>query len=270
MELLQSGISPPIRNSFYLMANFRLFFHLYSHKIFFWLFVATFACQIFFWHKTEKFKPHFDIVPPVPNQYLVSAFSLGDKEFLFRVLGTRLQNSGDVFAGFLALKNYDYSRLYDWMTMLDTLDAKSNFIPALASYYYVQTQRHEDTIYIVNYLDEHSSKDIDANWWWIFQAIFIARNYLHDMPRALELSQKLAQNNAANAPLWTKQMPAFISEEMGDGCMAFSVIQKLIKESESGKRQIKPEEMNFMRHFISERLKKLQANKFDPRRCKNL
>ncbi len=248
--------------------GYKIFYHSNSHKIFLWLFLATFVGQIFFWKTTEKFRSHFDIVPPAPNKYLISALSLGDKEFLFRVLATRLQNSGDVFAGFLALKKYDYSRVYQWMTMLDTLNSKSHFVPSLASYYYAQTQKTEDTRYIIDYLDEHSSKNIDANWWWLFQAVYIAKNNLHDMPRALELAQKLAQNNAENAPFWTKQMPAFISEEMGDGCMAFTVIGKLIKESESGERQIKPEEMNFMRHFIKERLAKLQNQKFDPRRCK--
>ena len=48
-------------------------------------------------------------------------------------------------------------------------------------------------------------------------------------------------------------MSAFISEKKGDGCMAFNVIKKLIDESESGKRQITAEEMNFIRHFISNR-----------------
>ncbi len=247
--------------------NPRLFYHLYSHKIFFWLFVATFICQLFFWRETENLKPHFDIVPPVPNQYLVSALSLGDKEFLFRVLATRLQNSGDVFAGFVALKNYDYSRVHQWMTMLDTLNAKSNFVPAIAAYYYSQTQREEDVHYIVDYLDEHAAKDLDAKWWWLFQAIYIAKNNMHDMNRALDIAYKLSKNNSPSAPLWTKEMPAFIHEEMGDGCMAFTVIETLIKESESGTRQIKPEELNFMRHFINARLAKLQKQKFDPRKC---
>lgn len=179
----------------------------------------------------------------------------------------RLQNSGDVFAGFVSLKNYDYSRIFDWMKMLDGLNSKSNLVPSLASYYYSQTQNGKDSRYVVDYLDWHSSQNIDANWWWLFQAVFIAKNNLHDMKRALELAQKLAQNNAENAPFWTKQMPAFISEEMGDGCMAFSVIQRLIKESESGVRQVKPEEMNFMRHFISDRLARLKNQKFDPRKC---
>lgn len=247
--------------------SFRLFYHLYSYKIFFWLFVATFACQIFFWKQTEGLKPRFDVVPPVPNQYLISTLSLGDKEFLFRILATRLQNSGDIFAGFLSLKDYDYSRIYGWMTMLDTLNFKSNFVPAIAAYYYSQTQNHADVRYVVDYLDEHSVRDIDAKWWWLFQATYIAKNNLGDIDRALDIAYKLSKNNAANAPFWTKQMPAFIHEEMGDACMAFAVIENLIKESESGARQLKPEELNFMRYFINERLTKLKKQKFDPRQC---
>lgn len=247
--------------------NYKIFYHLNSHKIFFYLFCIVFTCQIFFWKKTEKLIPPFDIVPPAPNQYLISATSLGDKEFLFRILALRLQNSGDIFAGFVALKNYDYLRIYQWMKALDTLNDKSRLVPSMASYYYSQTQKTEDTRYIVNYLDEFASRDIDNQWWWLFQASYIAKINLKDMDRALELAYKLSTNNAVNAPLWTKQLPAFLHANMGDGCMAFGVIEKLIKESESGQRQIKPEELNFMRHFINDRLSKLKAQKFDPRKC---
>ncbi len=247
--------------------NYKTFYHLNSHKIFFWFFLFTFSLQVFFWYKTEKVKPSFDLIPPAPNKYLTAAFSLGDKEFLFRILGMRLQNSGDIFAGFISLKNYDYSRIYQWMKALDELNDKSSFIPSLASYYYSQTKKKEDVRYIVNYLDEYVSKDIDANWWWAFQGIYIARNNLGDIDRALDLAYKLSQNNAKNAPFWTKEMPAFIHEERGESCLAFSVIEKLIKESENGTRQITVEEMNFMRHFISDRLKKLKSQKFDPRKC---
>ena len=84
----------------------------------------------------------------------------------------------------------------------------------------------------------------------------------------MEIAEKLSSNNSPSAPFWTKQMPAFLYEEMGDGCMAFVVIEKLIKESESGERQISAQEMNFMRVFINQRLAKLQKQKFDPRKCK--
>lgn len=243
------------------------FYHLYSHKIYFWLFVAAFVGQIFFWKHTENIKTPFDIIPPAPNKYAVSTLSLGDNEFLFRILATRLQNSGDVFAGFVALKNYDYQRIYQWMKVLDSLNYESNLVPSLASYYFAQTQNKPDSIYIINYLDEHASQNVDKKWWWLYQAIFIAKKNLQDQNRALDLAYKLSQNNAENAPIWTKQMPAFLHEENGEGCMAFAVIQKLISESENGIREIKPDEMNFMRYFIKDRLQHLKDQKFDPRKC---
>lgn len=252
------------------LKDLKFFYHLYSHKIFFWLFVVTFLLQIFFWKQTENIKAKFDIIPPAPSKYLVSAASLGDKEFLFRILATRLQNSGDIFAGFISLKNYDYLRIYQWITTLDTLNEKSNFVPSLAAYYYSQTQNVSDIKYIVNYLDEHASKNVDKNWWWFFQAIYLARNKLQDMNRSLELAYKLSSNNDKNAPIWTKQMPAFIHEEMGDGCMAFKVIEQILKENESGTETLKPEDIDFMRFFIKERLKHLQDRKFDPTKCKKL
>lgn len=252
-------------SSFY--QDSRFFFYLYSHKIFFWFFILFFGLQIFFWHKTESIKPELEIVPPAPSKLMISALSLGDNEFLFRAMATRLQNSGDVFAGFVALKRYDYSRIYQWLTALDELNSESHFAPSLAAYVYSQTQKHQDTKYIVDYLEEHSVKDIDHNWWWLFQAIYIAKNTLGDYDRTLKLAYELSQNNSPNAPLWTKEMPAFIHEEMGDGCMAFQVIQKILHESESGVRQIDPTELNFMRHFIQERLHKLEEGKFDPKKC---
>jgi len=247
--------------------NFKLFFYIYSHKIFFWLFVAVFVAQIFFWKLTEKYRLVDEIVPPAPSNHLIKASSFGDNELLFRTLALRLQNSGDIFAGFVSLDKYDYSRVYDWMSTLDKLNADSRLIPSLASYYYAQTQNKGDLKYVLQYLDEHSSRDIDKNWWWLFQATFIAKKDLNDLDKSLYFAQKLAQNNAKEAPIWTRQMPAFIGEKKGDSCMAFKVIKNLIDESESGKRQISVEEMNFMRHFINERLSKLKKQNFNPAEC---
>lgn len=247
--------------------NREIFYHLNSHRIFFWLFILAFSCQIFLWNKFEKFHAPFDIVPPAPNKYLISAVSFGDNEFLFRILAMRLQNSGDVFAGFVALKNYDYLRIYDWMTALDSLNNKSQLVPSLASYYYSQTTKREDTRHIIKYLDEHSTKNIDDNWWWLFQATFIAKANLKDLDLALELAKKLAQNNDEKAPFWTKQMPAFILAEKGEDCISFNVIKEILKESESGKRKASLEEMEFMRHFMNERLQKLKNKKFNPKKC---
>jgi len=247
--------------------NSRLFFHIYSHKIFFWLFVITFISQAFFWKATENYRLVEEIVPPAPSLFVVKASSFGDEEFLFRVLALRFQNSGDVFAGFVSLKNYNYERIYQWMTLLDQINAESRLVPSLASYYYAQNSDKKSLEYILQYLDEHSSKNIDKNWWWLFQATFIAKKDLEDLDRAMYFATKMAQNQDKEAPLWTKQMPAFISEKKGDACLAFKVIKNLIDESESGARIISADEMSFMRHFINDRLTKLKKQNFDPRKC---
>jgi len=247
--------------------NPKIFYYLNSHRIYFWLFLSFFLMQIFLWKITENIHPKFDLIPPAPNKYMVSALSFGDNEFLFRILSARLQNSGDVFAGFVALKNYNYSYLYDWMKILDNLNSQSRLIPSLASYYYSQTQNISDNKYIIKYLDEYASKDIDKHWWWLFQATYIAKINLKDLKLALQLAEKLAINEAKDAPLWTKQLPAFIREDMGEGCVAFKIIKNLIDEIESGKRIAKPEEMNFMRYFINSRLTNLKNQKFNPKEC---
>jgi hypothetical protein len=241
-------------------------YHLSSHKIFLRLFLLAFVCQIFFWIKTENIKPDFEIVPPAPSKQVIAA-ALGDKQFLFYALGTRLQNSGDIFAGFAALKRYNYQNLYDWMKRLDELDTQSHLIAALASYYYSQTQNKPDTRYIVDYLDEHVATNPPKKWWWLVQAMYIAKDTLKDKERALELAHKLGKIEGDDIPLWANQMPAMISKEFGDGCDAFLIIKNLIDEGESGKRKIEKKDMDFMYYFINERLRKLKKSGFDANKC---
>lgn len=251
------------------MKNFRLFFHLYSHKIFLYLFIFTCAFQIVFWFKTESIKPKYDIVPNVPSPHFVKAVSLGDNEFLFRILAFQLQNAGDVYAGFTALKNYDYSRLYQWWNLLDELDAKSNLVPAMSVYYYSQTQNKPDAGYVVKYIDNRAEKNLNENWWWLFQTIYIATNVLNDNDLALKIANKIAKNTDPNAPIWTKQIPAFINARMGNDCLAFKIIQDMVDEDKKGIRKFTPEEVGFMKYFINQRLKNLQKNNFDPNKCKS-
>jgi hypothetical protein len=247
--------------------NKEIFYHLNSHRLFLYLFILAFVGQLIFANFSQKYRQNLEIIPKAPSKIAVKILSFGDSEFLFRILATRLQNSGDVFAGFASLKQYNYQEIYNWMKLLDELNNKSNLTPWLASYYYSQTPNFEDTRHIVKYLDEHSSLDINKNWWWLFQATFIAKDILKDLDLALNLAQKLAKNTNPQAPFWTRQMPAFILEKQGEGCLAFQVIQDLISQVESGEITIAPYEMAFMRHFIKERLQKLENQKFNPKKC---
>ena len=250
--------------------NCSIFFYKNFKKIFISLFLLSFALQIIFQIKTEHLKPNVHVVPPLPSKYTIEALSFGDEEFYFRILALKIQNAGDSFGRSTPLKNYDYSKLYEWFKILDSLNSESRIIPSIASYYYSQTQHKEDVKYLIKYLDEHASVDINKNWWWLYQATYLAKFTLKDQALALNLAYKLSKNEDARAPLWTKQLPAFLLAENGQDCEAFFVISQLLQDNASGKREIKPDEMDFMRHFIKERLASFKENKFDPRKCQKI
>ncbi len=205
------------------------------------------------WYVTHGIKPDMAIVPPVSSETTVQALSLGDEQFYFRLLAMDIQNAGDMFGSVTALKDYDYERLSRWFYLLDSLDSRSNFVPAIASYYYGQTQHKEDLRYIVAYLEAHASRHLETKWWWMAQAVYIANHYLKDKKLALKLANKLASTPGSDVPLWARQMPAFIHAELGDKEEALLIIKHIL----ASKKDISNDEYNFMQYFINERLDRI-------------
>lgn len=209
--------------------------------------------QIGLWTQTKHYKPDLAIVPDVPSKASIKAISLGDEQFYFRTLAFQLQNAGDTFGRFTALKNYNYNKLYHWFTLLDTLDSKSHFVPSLAAYYYSQTQNIPDVKYVAQYLEEHAEKDMYNNWWWMSQAVYLANHKLKDKEWALKLAYKLAATPRNDIPLWVKQMPAFIHEQRGEEEQAVRIISDILNNVDN----IDQGELNFMSYFVTKRLNQL-------------
>jgi len=213
--------------------------------------ILVLGLQVSFWYKTKHIKPDMIIVPEVPKLFTVKLLSLGDDQFYFRNLAFKIQNAGDSWGRFTALKDYNYEKLQGWFFLLDELDSKSNFVPSLASYYYSQTQKPEDTVYIVEYLREHAKKDPRTKWWWLSQAVYIANHRLKDKDLALEVAYELAATpEDVDMPYWARQMPAFIHEQRGETDAAKNIIVDILNNFE----EFTPGELNFMEYFIRDRL----------------
>lgn len=234
------------------------------------LFLLFLIFQIIFWKKTESIKPDLGIVPEVPTLSTVKAFSFGDEEFYFRYKGFRIQNAGDTFGRFSPLKNYDYAKLYQWFKLLDSLDNRSNYIPSLAAYYYSMTQNHKDVIYIINYLVERADSNPTENWWWYYQATYLANNVYGDKDLAIQIAEKLKKYSPANAPIWTKQMLPMLLSDKGEKCEALRVISGIIEEYEKpeNNKSIKDEDLNFMKYFMMQKIQEIKEDKnFNPEDC---
>jgi hypothetical protein len=241
-----------------------------DEKIILILFIFAVIFQILFALKIDYIKPKYDLMKNAPNKKFVDIAALGDRQFIYRLLAFRMQNSGDVFAGFPPLKYYNYKNLYNWMMLLDKYDSKSNVIVHIASNYYAMNQNKKELIYIIDYIRQHANKDYKNKWLWLVQAIMIAKKDYNDNNLALEIANELADNSTDNMPIWTKQFPAFIYEDMGKSCMAFFVIENIINNYEAKDKTISDFEMQFMKHFISKRLDKLKKEKFDPKKCRKI
>lgn len=214
--------------------------------------VVLFGLQATFWYHTSDVLPDMSIVPDVPSEATVKALSLGDEQFFFRLLGLQLQNAGDTFGRFTALKKYDFNKLYHWFRLLDTLDEHSNYIPSMATYYFSQTQNKPDVKYVVDYLIEHAAHRPEEKWWWLVQAIYLANHKLENPDLALKIANYLTGDY--KIPLWAKQMPAFIHEQRGENDAALSIIENLLADQESLTQQ----ELTFMQIFVKDRLNKME------------
>jgi len=212
--------------------------------------------QFGFWFQTKDIKPDLGIVPNVPGKPAIQALTFGDKQFFFRVLAFNLQNAGDTFGRFTSLRLYDFSRLYLWFGILDELDARSNMIPSMATYYFGQTQNTADVKYVVDYLYTHSTRDVPNKWWWLVQSIYLASHKLDDMDLALKVSAPLVD---PKVPAWAQQMAAVVREKRGEFDDALAIMEAIKEHAET----ITDADLKYMNYFIEERIKRLDEYEKD-------
>jgi len=207
--------------------------------------------QLGFWYKTKDIKPDMEIVPPAPSREALRVMSFGDDEFYFRVLTFNMQNFGDTFGRFTPLKDYSFEKLYNWFNLLDELDAKSDMVPAMATYYFSQTQHTPDVRYVVDYLYTHSTRDVGKKWWWLVQAIYLSMHKLEDKDLALKVSKPLVNEDV---PAWAQQMAAVVREKRGEFADALEIMETI----KDNAKNISDKDLKYMTYFIKERIGKLE------------
>jgi hypothetical protein len=218
------------------------------------IFLILLGFQLMFWFKSEHIKPRMEIVPPPISQTALQALSIGDEELLFRILATRLQNFGDGFGTVTPLIHYDYKRLGGWWDLLDTLNDRSHWVPSVAGYYFGAVKDKEKVKLVVEYLLKSARKNPEEKWWWLSQACYLANHKLEDKELALQIAYELAAVKNPEMPIWTRQLPAFILEDMGEKEMSLRIIKEILDNAKKDPRKINRGELNFMRYFIEERL----------------
>lgn len=223
-----------------------------------WLrnYLALLICvglQLGYWHETRGIRPDMGVVPSVPGKAEVKALAFGDEQFYFRVLAFKLQNAGDSYGRFTSLRYYDMFKLYLWFALLDTLDSRSDMMPAMATYYFSQTQNAPDVRYIVDYLYTHAMRDVPKKWWWLLQSIYLAQHKLEDQDLAMKVAAPLVN---PGVPVWAQQMAAVVHEKRGEMEHALRIMEAIHANVD----QLSDADLKYMTYFIEERLQALEKN----------
>lgn len=215
------------------------------------LLLGFIGLQGVYWYQTEDIRPETEIVPEVPGRASIHAMTFGDDEFYFRTLAFMLQNSGDTYGQFSPLRYYDFNKLYQWFTLLDELDAKSNMLPSMASYYFSSTQNTADVRYMVDYLYSHAVRDVEHKWWWLLQTIYLSMHKLGDMDLALKAAKPLQDDHV---PVWAREMTAVVYEKRGEMDDALKIMNGI----KANVKNIPDKDLAYISYFIDERIKKLE------------
>lgn len=217
----------------------------------FFLLILMLAAQISLAAFLHHVRPPSSVLPRLLPAHILRFFSFGDEQLTFRSLGLVLQNAGDSGGRFTPLKDYDYALLADWFARLDQLDMQADYIPALAAYYYALTPKTEDIRHIVTYLSRHAMRDPAEKWRWLVQAVMLARYRVKDQAWALRLAQDIRHLPPQTVPLWTRQLEAFVLDDLGQSEAAAMVMRVLLHTEES---RIPPQEKAFMLRYIDTHL----------------
>lgn len=224
----------------------------------YWLFLAlALFANLASWGLTRKRQVEWLNVPPVPSRFSLTVSSLGDMQFAYRSLSVMLQNLGDMGGRTTPIREYNFKRVGEWLSLMDELDSRSDFIPYMASYYYGAVNGDavkEKLKPIVAYLHRVGNSAEGEKWRWLAHAVYLARFKMEDFDYAYSMALELAalyRRDDTDMPVWTLQMPGFVRIDQGDKEAALAIMMSILSSSAE---KLHPAEVNHTVSIICERL----------------
>lgn len=214
--------------------------------------LLTVLLNMLLWTYSNPLQPRWANLPPAPTREKLMLSYLDDPQFAYRVSGVMLQNFGNTSGkGVVPLKDYNFDRLGKWFNVLDLIEPHSNYVPFVAAYYFGATQNPKQLTPVIAYLRKVGQRDEKEKWRWLVQAMFMAKHRQKDINLALEIAQDLDRAYKPGMPLWTRQMRALISAEMGDKEAAYKIFMALLSTDAD---KLHPNEVNYMRDQICNKI----------------
>lgn len=187
-----------------------------------------------------------------PPTALLRVAALGEDAAFARMAMLWLQSEDGGGASGMPFRDFDYGRLGRWLGALLDLDRDSLYPLFAAARVYAENTDPEKTREMLAFVAGAFTRDPDRRWPAMAQATLLAKHRLKDLPLALRYATALRERTTdASAPLWARQMEAFILEDMNELQAAKVLLGGLLA---TGHLQDAGE-----RRFLESRLRALEA-----------
>jgi hypothetical protein len=157
-----------------------------------------------------------DLSPP-PGIGALRLAALGEPVPLAKLLMLYLQ-AFDYQAGTrIPYRDLDYERLEAWLGRILALDPTGQYPLMSASRLYAEVPDPAKQRRMLDFVYRAYLEDPDRRWPWLAHATLLAKHGLKDLPLARKYAVALQQHTKTpDAPVWVKQMEAFILEDMNE------------------------------------------------------
>ena len=191
--------------------------------------VLLFFINFFIWSYARPVQAIWVNVPPAPSYSSTVMSTLGDREMAYRAMGLMLQNLGDHGGKTRSLRDYNYSQLQGWLYLGDSLNQKSNYIPALSAYYYGGIKEPDKIKYLADFLSVVGQRPYDTKWRWLVWSMTQYQNKIGDRQKALTLSEKLQEISYPDKPDWTYRLKAMVYFNTGEKLKAYIKLRDTLR-----------------------------------------
>jgi len=219
-----------------------------------WLFVLlsiTVAAQIGWQASRKTASTEISDLPPAPSVVLLRIASFGEPEVASRLAMLYLQAYDLRGDNAVPYQRLDYGRLVAWLRVILRTDDRSSYALFSAARIYAEIPDADKCRTVLEYLREAFADAPDRRWHWLAHAALVAKHRLHDLPLALRYARAIDREvRDPSAPLWAKQMQAFILEDMNELEAANVMLGGLIASG----RVSDPRELR----FLQDRLRQMQ------------
>jgi hypothetical protein len=217
----------------------------------FWIcaLLAVALCLQFAWRLTRPALQESAELPPPPRPGALRLASFGEEPAAARLAMLYLQSYDYRAGNRTPYQKLDYERLIAWLDAILALDPRSDYPLFSAARIYAEVPDPARSRRMLEYVYTAFLQDPNRRWPALAHAALLAKHRLRDLPLALRYARAVEEHaNAADVPLWARQMGIFILEDMNELDAARTMIIGLL---ESG-RVSDPAEVRFLRDHLQE------------------